>query len=240
MNGEDVLLRMQRELQAALGRKTVKWGMVIDLRKCVGCHACTVSCIAENHLPPDVVYRPVAEQEIGTYPNVSWAFLPKPCMHCDNPPCIKPCPADATHKRADGIVDIDYAKCIGCQLCVDACPYDSRHFDDGSFWTSKTPGKGQMPYETLPTFEYGKQIARDDENGPQNKVRKCTFCAHRLDQGLLPQCVTTCIGRATFFGDLNDSGSLISELVKHPAVMRLKEELGTKPSVYYIAREVNP
>ncbi len=114
---EDVLLRMQRDLERAL-RKPVaqrKWGMVIDTRKCVGCSACTVACVMENKLPPGVVYRPVIDMEVGEYPNVSRKFLPRPCMQCDKPPCVPVCPVGATWKRPDGIVVIDYNACIGCR-----------------------------------------------------------------------------------------------------------------------------
>lgn len=231
---EDVLLRMQRELEKAMQNPKRKWEMVIDLRKCIGCHACTVSCIAENRLPPGVVYRPVSEEEIGTYPDVSYRFVPRPCMQCDNPPCVAACPYDATHKREDGIVEINYADCVGCEKCVPACPYGARTKDEGEFWTKKTPGNGKMPYEALPVYEYGKKVDRAADEGPMDKVRKCTFCLHRITEGLLPQCVTTCVGRATFFGDANDPNSLVSELKKLPNITRLKEEAGTKPSVYYI------
>jgi molybdopterin-containing oxidoreductase family iron-sulfur binding subunit len=231
---EDVLLRMQKDLERALKNPGRKWGMVIDLRKCVGCHACTVSCMAENRLPPGVVYRPVSEEEVGTYPNVTYRFVPQPCMQCDNPPCVPVCPYDATWKRADGIVEVDYELCVGCEKCIPPCPYDSRHMDYGEYWTKDTPGEGKMPYETLPVYEWNKKVAREDEAGPMDKVRKCHFCLHRIERGLLPQCVTTCIGRATYFGDLEDPTSLVSELIKKPNVIRLKEEAGTKPRVYYL------
>ncbi|MFN4070205.1 MAG: 4Fe-4S dicluster domain-containing protein [Thermus caldifontis] len=231
---EDVLLRMQKELERALQNPHRRWGMVIDLRKCVGCHACTVSCMAENRLPPGVVYRPVSEEEVGTFPHVTYRFVPRPCMQCDDPPCVPACPYDATWKRKDGIVEIDYELCVGCEKCIPPCPYDSRHKDDGYFWTENTPGQGQMPYEELPVYEWGKKVNRDDEAGPMDKVRKCHFCLHRIERGLLPQCVVTCIGRATYFGDLEDPSSLVSELIRKPNVMRLKEEAGTKPRVYYL------
>lgn len=235
VGNEDVLLRMQREVQAAMTRSKRHWVMVIDLRKCVGCHACTVSCEAENHLPPGIVYCPVSEQEIGVYPNVSYAFLPKPCMQCAKPPCVDACPYDATWKQEeDGIVVIDYEACVGCERCVPACPYDHRAKDEGDYFTDKTPGKGKMPYERLPVFEYGNKVARDADEGPMDKVRKCSFCLHRLKEGLLPQCVSTCIGRATFFGDAMDNTSLVSQLIKLPNVTRLKLEAGTDPQVYYL------
>jgi molybdopterin-containing oxidoreductase family iron-sulfur binding subunit len=231
---EDVLMRMQRELEAALERPLQKWVMVIDIRKCVGCHACTIACVVENKLPPGVVYRPVIEEQIGEYPNVSWRFTPRPCMQCDNPPCVPVCPVGATWKSADGIVDIDYNACIGCRYCLTACPYQARTSDFGDHWTDGTPGQGQMPYEEVPMFEYGKEWKREDHKSPVGNARKCHFCRHRLQQGLLPQCVTSCIGRATFFGDANDPNSLVSQLTHKPNATRLKEELGTEPRVYYL------
>ncbi|WP_337867394.1 4Fe-4S dicluster domain-containing protein [Meiothermus sp.] len=231
---EDVLVRMQRELEAALERPIQKWVMVIDTRKCVGCHACTIACAVENKLPPGVVYRPVIEEQIGEYPNVSWRFTPRPCMQCDKPPCVPVCPVGATWKSADGIVDIDYNTCIGCRYCLTACPYQARTSDFGDHWTDGTPGQGQMPYEELPMFEYGKEWKRDGHKSPVGNARKCHFCRHRLQQGLLPQCTTSCIGRATFFGDANDPSSLVSQLIHKPNATRLKEELGTEPRVYYL------
>lgn len=235
---EDVLLRMQRDLERALNKGTTpKWVMVIDTRKCVGCHACTISCAVENKLPPGVVYRPVVEEQVGVYPQVTWKFLPRPCMQCDNPPCVPVCPVGATWKREDGIVEIDYDACIGCRYCLVSCPYQARTFDFGENWTQDTPGQGQMPYEELPTFEWGEVHVRKEGVAPGSPVgnaRKCSFCLHRIEHGLLPQCVATCIGRATFFGDASDPESLVFQLIHQPNAMRLKEELGTEPRVYYL------
>ncbi|WP_413217129.1 4Fe-4S dicluster domain-containing protein [Thermus oshimai] len=245
---EDVLIRMMRDLQRALKKPVEerRWVMVIDLRRCVGCHACTVSCIAENKLPPGVVYRPVIEEEIGTYPNVARRFLPRPCFQCDKPPCVPVCPVKATWKGKDGIVHIDYNACIGCRYCITACPYGARTFDFGEHYSDGTPGGNGLPpggnglhfipvaYENAPNFEYGKKWERKGDESPIGNARKCHFCIHRVERGLLPMCVTTCIGRATFFGDANDPDSLVSELIAKPNVMRLKEELGTEPRVYYL------
>ncbi len=230
----DPLLRMQDELKRALKKPVEqrRWAMVIDLRKCVGCSACTIACIAENKLPPGVVYRPVLEEEIGTYPNVTRRFVPRPCMQCDNPPCVPVCPVNATFKRPDGIVAINYDECIGCRYCITACPYSARTFDNGRFYTSGTPQV--TANEKLPNFEYGQAWDRSKGDSPIGNARKCQFCAHRLDAGMLPACVTTCIGRATYFGDANDPAALVSELIASPHVMRLKEEMGTAPKVYYI------
>ena len=235
VQGEDVIVRMSQDLQRAL-KKPVdqrRWGMVIDLRRCVGCQACTIACIAENKLPPGVVYRPVLQEDVGTYPNVSRRFTPRPCMQCDKPPCVPVCPVGATYKRPDGIVAIDYDRCIGCRYCIAACPYGARTFDWGEHYAD-AEGQAPYPYETLPSLEYGKVWDRSKGGSPVSNARKCTFCVHRVEQGLLPACTLSCMGRATYFGDLNDPHSLVSELVGHENVSRLKEELGTQPKVFYI------
>jgi molybdopterin-containing oxidoreductase family iron-sulfur binding subunit len=242
----DVLLRMQRELLEALKkpRERRRWRMVIDQLKCVGCSACTIACIAENKLPPGVVYRPVLDEEIGNYPNVTRRFTPRPCMQCDNPPCTQVCPVNATWKRADGVVVVDYKQCIGCRYCMTACPYSARTFDFGTTYTAGTADSGQAvigqsqanAYERVANFEYGRKWSRTQKkDSPIGNVRKCHFCLHRVENGMLPACVTTCIGRATYFGNANNPDSLVSELVVRRHAIRLKEELGTEPSIYYLA-----
>jgi len=241
---EDVLVRMQRELERAMAKPVEQrhWVMVIDTRKCVGCHACTIACVAENKLPPGVVYRPVVTEERGEFPNVRLTFLPRPCMQCQKPPCVPVCPVKATWKRPDGVVTIDYDRCIGCRYCITACPYAARTFDFGKVYTQGTPDgfpfllgrQNADDYERVPSDEYGKRWARKGEESPIGNVRKCHFCLHRLAVGMLPACVTTCIGRATLFGDANDPASLVAEMVARPNTMRLKEELGTEPRVYYL------
>ena len=235
---ESALLRMQRDLQRAMTkpRNQRKWMMIIDLRKCIGCSACTIACKAENHLPPGVVYRPVIDQEVGEYPNVTRYFLPRPCMQCDDPPCTPVCPVNATWKRDDGIVVVDYDRCIGCRYCLSACPYSARYSDFGDYYTDDTPEK--QAYEEAASPEYSKRWDRRNKSSPVGNARKCHFCIHRLDAGMLPACVTTCIGGATYFGDKNDSESLVNELISRGTssgkAMRLKEELGTEPKVYYL------
>jgi Fe-S-cluster-containing dehydrogenase component len=241
----DVLERMRFELLRALQKPVDKrrWVMVIDLRKCVGCQACTIACVAENKLPPGVAYRPVLEEEIGTYPNLTRRFTPRPCMQCDKPPCVPVCPVNATYKNADGVVVVDYDQCIGCRACVAACPYGARSFDFGYTYTQDTPINtalvGQQnadDYERISNFEYSKGYAREETHAsPVGNARKCHFCLHRIAVGQLPACVTTCIGRATLFGDANDPESLVTEMIARLNVMRLKEELGTEPRVYYLA-----
>ncbi len=243
---QDTLERMRADLARAMQKPEAErhWVMVIDLRKCVGCNSCTISCIAENHLPPGVVYRPVLEEEIGTFPNVSKRFLPRPCMHCDNPPCVDVCPVNATRKRDDGIVSIDYDKCIGCRYCITACPYSARTFDKGLTYNLENlqgVAAGALigtlaaeQYEMAAPHEYGEERPRNERRSPIGNARKCHFCLHRLEKGMLPACTTTCMGRATYFGDANDSESLVAELIASPNVMRLKEELGTEPNVFYL------
>jgi len=241
----DPLGRMHSELARALAkpREQRRWVMVIDLRKCVGCHACTIACVAENKLPPGVVYRPVLEEEIGTYPNVTRKFVPRPCMQCDHPPCTPVCPVNATYTNADGVVVMNYDQCIGCRACITACPYGARTADFGLIYNAPSPnadgkivGKGVADdYERIAMFEYGVPRERTDHHSsPIGNARKCHFCLHRLDVGELPACVTTCIGRSTLFGDANDPDSLVAEMIAKPNVMRLKEELGTEPRVFYL------
>ncbi|HLF08704.1 MAG TPA: 4Fe-4S dicluster domain-containing protein [Dehalococcoidia bacterium] len=228
------MVRMQDELKRAMEKPIDqrKWIMVIDLQKCIGCSACTVACKAENHLPPGIVYRPVIEEEIGEYPNVTRRWLPRPCMQCEDPPCTDVCPVNATWKREDGIVVIDYNRCIGCRYCLTACPYGARYFDFGEDYSDGTPAR--QPYEEEPSPEYGREWTRDGQGSPVGNARKCQFCIHRLEAGMLPACVTTCVGGATYFGDKNDPDSFVSELIGSPRVMRLKEEQGTNPKVYYL------
>ena len=232
--GESDLLRMQRELIEAMNKPVGerKWVMVIDLRKCSGCDACTIACKAENQLPLGVVYRPVVDETVGTYPNVRRRFLPRPCMQCEKPPCTPVCPVGATWRREDGVVAIDYEKCIGCRYCLAACPYSARTFDAGEYYTDDTPAR--QPYEEQVSPEYNEGLRRADGGSPIGNARKCHFCLHRLEAGQLPACVTSCIGHATYFGDANDPSSLVAELVGRPEARRLKEELGTKPRVYYL------
>jgi molybdopterin-containing oxidoreductase family iron-sulfur binding subunit len=235
---KSMLLRLQEDLQRALRKPLAErhWGMVIDLQKCVGCNACTVACKAENKTPPGVAYNVVIQEEIGRYPNVTRRFLPRPCLHCQKPPCVKVCPVNATYRRPDGIVAINYKACIGCRYCLAACPYGARTFDFGEFYTAeKTPRLAE--YDVVPSYDYGKEWTRQPERpwrSPIGNARKCHFCLHRLEKGMLPACITTCIGGARYFGDLNDPDGLVAEMAASPRRMRLKEELGTEPSVYHL------
>jgi molybdopterin-containing oxidoreductase family iron-sulfur binding subunit len=245
---EDDHVRMQRELVSAMAKPVENrhWIMAIDLRKCIGCYACTVGCVAENKLPPGVVYRPVIAQETGEYPNVNLKFLPRPCMQCDNPSCVPVCPVNATWKRPDGVVVVDYDKCIGCRYCLNACPYGARTSDFGRFYSSDAAQGAETNKDDRPVYgtvtpwqketsnEYAKSWDRGKHGSPIGNARKCHFCLHRLEVGQLPMCVTTCIGRATYFGDSNDASSLIMEVVSRNNPQTLLPHLGNKPQCFYI------
>lgn len=237
----DIILRMQAELAYSLKQpvENRRWGMLIDLRKCIGCYACTVGCMVENKLPPGVVYRPVITEESGKFPNVRLKFTPRPCMQCERPTCTFVCPVNATYKRPDGIVEIDYNKCIGCRYCLTACPYGARTSDFGEYYTTGLPKEKNMLgadqiYEQGPTFEYHQKIIRKNHASPIGNARKCHFCIHRVEKGMLPICVTTCIGRATVFGDLNNKDSTINKLIRSNNVITLLPHKNTHPKVFYI------
>jgi len=230
MEAVSVLERMRADLDRALKKPSSqrRWAMVIDIRRCVGCHACTVSCKAENKTPPGVDYRFVKDVEDGEYPEPIHLFMPGLCMQCDNPKCVSACEQGAIAKRPDGIVAIDYDKCGGCSSDP-PCPYDLIFKDTGEYYSDGTPTR--QPYETADCFEYGDREGRKNKIG---KCRKCHYCLHRLEAGMLPACVTTCIGEANFFGDLNDSRSLVAEKAAESGIYFLEEALGTKPITRYL------
>ena len=212
---------------------TIHYGMVFDMKKCIKCSACTIACIAENHLPPGIVYDPVVEEEVGQYPNVRRQFTPLICNQCQNPPCVQVCPVNATYQRPeDGIVVIDYDKCIGCRYCLTACPYQMRSFDYGEYYNLESREDG---YDGAPSPEYNQRRRRRGTYGsPIGNARKCTFCLHRIQKGLKPACVEACLGHARYFGNLADPNDELWKLITRNGHMRLKEEMGTEPSVYYL------
>jgi len=197
-----------------------RYGMVIDLKKCIGCLSCTIACKAENCTQPGIFWNSMKDLEFGKYPLVSRVFLPTLCMHCADAPCVEVCPTGASYQREDGIVLIDDDKCAGCKYCIEACPYGARYFNESA--------AGYFENELTPNEKLGYQ---------QHKVgvvEKCTLCVHRLAQGKQPACVQVCIGGARYFGDLDDPESEVSRLIALKHGSQLRKELGTDPSVYYL------
>ena len=199
-----------------------RYGMVIDLNRCVGCHACAMACRAQNATPLQVFWSKVIIGEKGTYPNSRFTILPVLCNQCANPPCTAVCPVGATKQRADGIVTVDYDTCIGCGACVQACPYDAR-----------TILPELVPYyddigEPTP-FEQAKP-----QNMKANVAQKCVFCKDLVDQGEVPACVETCVCYARHFGDLDDPNSEVSKLIQARKGYQLLPDQGANPSVYYL------
>jgi tetrathionate reductase subunit B len=186
---------------SAAPRNRPHWAMLIDLRECVGCQACTIACTMENQVPAGSFRTSVSTYVVKQESGAGTYMLPRLCNHCEEPPCVPVCPVGATFKREDGAVVVDGDRCVGCAYCVQACPYEARFI-----------------------------------NHRTGKADKCTFCAHRVDAGLLPACVETCVGGARVFGDLNDPAS---ELRRRLAAARnqvkvLKPEQGSRPNVFYV------
>lgn len=196
--------------------------MVIDLRNCVGCNACTVACKQENSTPAGVYWSKVLQYEVGEYPNARLRFLPMMCMHCQNAPCLEACPSGATYRHEGGAILVNHDVCLGCKYCVMACPYEARIYNPGDP-EGYYPGRGLVPNEEEGYVDH-----------PRGSIEKCTFCAHRLDQGREPACVATCPARARIFGDLDDPTSEVARLVASGEARPRLQELGTEPSVFYI------
>jgi len=210
-----------------------RWGMVIDLRKCVGCSTCKEVCDQSNARPPGVS-RIVIEKEKDVDSRGERFFMTMSCMHCERPPCKDTCPTGATYRRPDGIIEIREDLCIGCGTCIVACPYRAR---------------------SICTEDVISGIERSDreENDKFDADRigictKCNFCSKIVDAGLqkglrpgedpeaTPLCVRSCIAEALYFGDLEDKESRVSKLIQEHNTTRLLEELGTAPNIYYILK----
>jgi phenylacetyl-CoA:acceptor oxidoreductase 27-kDa subunit len=209
-----------------------QWAMVIDQRKCEGCGFCTLACRAHNDVAPEISWnRVIASCEIDGKQH----YLARPCMQCEHAPCVDVCPVKASYYRADGIVMMDYDKCIGCRYCEVACPYSARAFN----WRAFTEENPAVPNWGQPEVE----------RRPRGVVEKCSFCYHRIDRGLTmgltpgvdpdatPACVVGCPVGCRTFGDLNDPDSEVSRLIAANSTHQLREDLGTGPRVYYICPE---
>lgn len=202
-----------------------RMGMVIDLNRCVGCQTCVNACKMQNNVPMGMLWNRVLTQgseEVdgveGIFPNVTKKYIPISCQHCENAPCVKVCPVEATYKDDKGRVLIDYERCIGCRYCMAACPYNVRVFN----WeeAKRIPGHN-IGDSRVPTRKVGV-------------VEKCTMCSERTDDGLDPMCVVCCPAEARIFGDLDDPESLVSKLIREQNGETLLKEKGTKPQVYYL------
>lgn len=201
----------------------MRLGMVIDLKRCVGCQACTIACKSENGTPPDVLFTKVVEQVAGEYPIVKKKFIPILCNHCKNAPCERVCPTGATYRQDNGIVMVDDNKCVGCRACYVACPYKNRMFlRRGSLKTGYF-GKELTPFEKVKYPKWQEGV-----------VSKCTFCKERVDKGLEPSCVQTCPADARVFGDLSDPESKVSRLIRQRGGYQPLCHNNTDPSVYYL------
>jgi Fe-S-cluster-containing dehydrogenase component len=175
------------------------YAFLIDNRRCIGCHACSVACKVEHEVPLGVARTWVKYVEKGVFPETRRTFQVTRCNHCRDAPCVEICPTSALFTRADAIVDFDGARCIGCKGCLQACPYDALYID------------------------------------PQTETAaKCNFCAHRVEVGLEPPCVTVCPTQAIVAGDLDDRRSRIAHLIAREPVQTRKPEKGTRPGLFYI------
>lgn len=210
---------------------TPRWGMVIDVNRCVGCQTCTVACKHWNDTQPDVQWRRVLDVEMGSFPNVQRQFLVVGCQHCEEPPCVPVCPTGATRQREDGLVTMDYDVCIGCAYCAVSCPYQARTIAHEHHWY------------------YGEETAQEDavaHHDREGVAQKCTFCIDRVDSGLekgltpgvdpeaTPACSAACIAQAITFGDYKDPNSKVSKLVADAPAFQMHEELGTNPQIKYL------
>ena len=205
----------------------MQYGMLIDTKRCVACNTCVVACKIENNLPEGVRWNNVVnvggdnpDSPTGEYPNLTpmWTYTIS-CQHCTEPACVAVCPAEATWKDSEtGIVTSDPEKCIGCGLCIEACPYDVRVMieDEPKYYLDfATGGQGILPHI-------------------KGTVGKCTFCQHRVVDGDVPFCVEVCPARARIFGDLDDPESEVSKKLAERESEQLHTEAGTGPNVYLL------
>jgi Fe-S-cluster-containing dehydrogenase component/formate-dependent nitrite reductase membrane component NrfD len=178
------------------------YGFAIDLRKCIGCHACTIACKAEHEIPIGVNRCWVKTVEKGSFPDTRRFFFPVLCNQCEDAPCVRICPTNTLYRRRDGIVDFNPASCIGCRACMEACPYDQLFIDPNT-----------------------------------RTAEKCNFCANRVENRLLPACVSVCPTECRIFGDLDDPTTEVSRIFQREAFMVRKPEKGTGPKVLYLGAE---
>jgi len=243
---QKVLARIAKDIKQDYNRDvTVKdpqpkpnthYAYFLNLSKCNGSRRCVEACVKENNQSrdPQIQYIKVIEMDLSTMnlekgnmyydgksvPKPGKFYLPVQCNQCNNPPCVKVCPVEATWKEPDGIVVVDYDWCIGCRYCQAACPYEARHFN---FTKPKIPEA-----EINPNQNYLSNRIR-----PKGVMEKCTFCLHRTREGLNPACMDVCPTGARRFGNLLDKDSEVSQIMKKKKVFALKEELNTAPQFFY-------
>ena len=200
-----------------------KLGMTIDLKRCMGCHTCALACKMQNNVPMGMLWNRIltdggedVDTARGEFPHLEKSWMPLACLHCENAPCVKVCPVEATYRDKDGRVLIDYDRCIGCRYCMAACPYNVRVFN----W--------QNPVRE-PGHSYGEAPAR-----PKGVMEKCTLCVERTSKGQEPRCVEVCPAKARKYGDLNDPNSDVSKAIRERGGQQLLAEKGTKPQIYYL------
>lgn len=204
-----------------------QYGMVIDTKACIGCNTCAVKCKQANNVPNGILWNRIltnggegVDCAEGEYPNCSISHRPLACQHCADPACVRACPVAATYKDSEtGIVRQDTSRCIGCRICMAACPYTGvRSFN----WEE-------------PQHYYGLTLGEADaDEHVMHTVEKCVLCHNRVERGLEPACIEVCPGRARFFGDLDDPSSEVSKLVATRKWEQLLPDAGTHPSVYYL------
>ena len=196
--------------------------LVIDLDRCIGCHACEVACKQENGVPLGVYYNKVLSiGPLGKFPDIKQYFLPSVCQVCKDAPCLKVCPTGATYRTEDGQILVNKEKCIGCKMCLAACPYGAPQFNDKgetSYWPGKTP-LAERPLEP-----WQKHVA--------GKAEHCTLCSHRLAQGLKPACVENCSTGALTLVDYENPAPEVAKRLG--AARMMKAEKGTNPKIRYI------
>lgn len=203
------------------------YGIAVDLKRCIGCHTCSVACRYENNLPAGNWWNRVLtdggsfpDTPSGDYPNLTISQYPIACQHCENPACVKVCPVGATYRDEEtGVVRQDYEKCIGCRMCMAACPYTgvrSFNWEEPKYIIDFPVGDVDIP-------SHQKHV-----------VEKCTMCWHRIAKGEEPACIKACPERARFWGDLDNSDSDVSRLIRDREYKQLLPSEGTKPSVYYL------
>jgi len=222
-----------RENHSSTSSSEYQWHMIVDLSLCIGCNYCVRACQATNNVADDdmrwnIVFPERTEVGVDFYMN-------RPCQHCQDAPCTRVCPVGATWVRDDGIVAMDYDRCIGCRYCEVACPYDVRRFN----WRTSTEPNPYTPKWGTPEIERRQR----------GVIEKCTFCVQRIDRGLAlgltpgvdmavtPACVAICPVGARVFGNILDTQSPVSKYLEEHETFKLREEWGTQPKVHYVRPE---